>query len=385
MKKLIVTLLIFIIFSLAAFTVFASPATIYTPEQIIDTVDFMSVADLKYSLNTDDTGSFIRYEAPKGTFSDGQLTISFKESATDLNFYTNSHVRIKYRTDSQSDTMPCNIFYKHRSFESNSWFSSSLAGGAPAIYSNGLWNELIIDIKDLNANVKISEDHIDMTLILKPFGSQTRALNAPAYFDIGYIAFFETEEEATLYNDPDTKFADMYGHWAMETVNECVTRGLFNGTSATRFSPDDKMTRAMLTVVLSRIEGKIGNVGNITFTDTPKDSWFSSAVAWALEEKIVENGASFRPDSNITREEIADMLYRYAKVKNLISDNATRLDFADTASIKPDYVSGIAFCVNAGIIKGYADNTVKPAGEATRAEVATMIIRFLSFIEGVNK
>ena len=386
MKKYTLAFITAIIIALlTAVAINASPATVYTPEQLMETENLLSVSDLKYSLGTDDTGSFLHFEAAKGTFSDGQLTISLKESATDLNFYTNSYVRIKYRTDTPSDTMPCNIFYKHRSFENNSWYSSSLTGGAPAIYSNGLWNEVIIDIKELNANIKIAEDHIDMTLILKPFGAQNKTLTSAKYFDIGYIGFFETEEEAALYNDPDTKFSDMYGHWAMKTVNDCVARGLFNGTSATKFSPNEKMTRAMLAVVLSRIENNSGDVSKMSFTDTPKDSWFSTAIAWAFEQDIVDNGTSFRPDANITREEIADMLYRYAKTKNLVSDKASVLSFADSASVKPECVNGIAFCVDAGIIKGYDNNTVKPAGEATRAEVATMVIRFINYIEGINK
>ena len=388
MKRIIIPLLItLLVTTLSVFTVDASEATIFTPELIVNTENLLSVTDLNYELGKDDDGtSYLRFNAEKGTFSDGQLVISLKESATDLNFYTNSYVRIGYRTNTQSETMPCNIFYKHKSFENSSWYSSTLANGAPALYSNELWNDVIIDIKDLNANIKIAEDHLEMILMLKPFGSQQKTLNSPRYFDIGYIGFFETEEEAALYNDPDTKFADMYGHWAMGTVNDCVERGLFNGTNATRFSPNNKMTRAMLAVVLSRIEGNSGDVSNLPFTDTPRDSWFSSAIAWAAEADIVKSSDSFRPDDNITREEIADMLYRYAKNKNLIkSDASNKLSFSDTDSVAAEYKEAIAFCVSAGIIKGYDDNTVKPSGEATRAEVATMVIRYINYIEGETK
>ncbi|MBE6605860.1 MAG: S-layer homology domain-containing protein [Ruminococcaceae bacterium] len=167
--------------------------------------------------------------------------------------------------------------------------------------------------------------------------------------------------------------------WGKSAIDFVVGKGLFNGISETRFSPDGNMTRAMLVTVLSRLAGYNGT-DVPTYTDVSKSAWYTSAVAWAENNNIVDAGGEFRPNSNATREEMADMLYRYAmKVCKEGSLDAAK-DFADSASITPAYADGIKFCTKNGIIGGYSDNTIKPKNSATRAEVSTMIMRLENYL-----
>jgi hypothetical protein len=103
-------------------------------------------------------------------------------------------------------------------------------------------------------------------------------------------------------------------------------------------------------------------------------------VAWAEKKDVVNAGGKFRPDENATREELADMLYRYGLATYRTPDLSKAGSFTDMASVNAAYVDGIKFCTSNGIIGGYTDGTIKPKNNATRAEVATMIRRFNDYL-----
>ena len=167
--------------------------------------------------------------------------------------------------------------------------------------------------------------------------------------------------------------------WGRESVDYVALKGLFNGVTPTTFSPDGKMTRAMLVTVLSRLAGNTDK-GTSTYTDVNQNAWYAPGVAWAEKNGIVNAGGKFRPDENATREEMADMLYRYAKMyyKEGTLDSAPT--FSDFANITAAYADGVKFCTKNGIITGYPNGTVVPKNNATRTEVATMIMRFVSYL-----
>ncbi|MBQ7821804.1 MAG: S-layer homology domain-containing protein [Clostridia bacterium] len=174
-------------------------------------------------------------------------------------------------------------------------------------------------------------------------------------------------------------FTDMpEGHWASEYVNKAYIRNYFKGTTDTTFSPDTSMTRAMLATVLSRIADFSVKSEPAPYTDINKDAWYADAVNWAYNAGIVDKALTeFRPDAAATREEMADMLYRFTLSQNKTAPiSEPSLTFSDAASVSPEYASGIAFAVNNGIISGYTDKSVKPKNTATRAEVAAMLTRF---------
>ncbi len=168
--------------------------------------------------------------------------------------------------------------------------------------------------------------------------------------------------------------------WFYTNVKTAVTKGWFKGVSETEFSPDSGMTRAMLVTVLARLASLDTKTAEIPYKDVAKNAWFYPTVKWAYNAGIVDGGDAFRPDDKVTREELADMLYRYTlnqyKTKKITDP---KLDFKDAADVTPAYASGIAYATQNGIISGYEDGTVKPKGGATRAEVATMMKRFADF------
>ena len=175
----------------------------------------------------------------------------------------------------------------------------------------------------------------------------------------------------------ENAFKDTINHWGCANIDYVVGRGLFNGVSESEFNPNGTMTRGMLVTVLARLAGDTENKSEYSYKDVSTDAWFAPGVSFAYSNGIVDSGDAFRPDDNVTREELADMLYRYAQNTGKNVELAD-IDFTDADSITESMKDSVAYCVNAGIIKGYNDNTFKPTNSATRAEVATMILRFVN-------
>ena len=182
---------------------------------------------------------------------------------------------------------------------------------------------------------------------------------------------FDPQNGVSLFDD----IADDF--WGRDAIDYAVLSGLFNGVSETEFSPNGTMTRGMLVTVLSRLAGESGT-GATTFTDVNSNAWFAPGVSWAEQNGIVDAGGKFRPDDKATREEMADMLYRYALSQYKKVDLSSAKSFTDSANVDAKYADGVKFCTANGIIGGYEDGTIKPKNSATRAEVATMIRRFKS-------
>ncbi|MBQ7821470.1 MAG: S-layer homology domain-containing protein [Clostridia bacterium] len=195
----------------------------------------------------------------------------------------------------------------------------------------------------------------------------------------------EPEREVRMYdpNNGVNVFDDIADNfWGREYIDFVTLKGLFNGVSETEFSPNGTMTRAMLVTVLGRLSGdSISRAKNVSFTDVNLGAWYAPYVQWAEEKGLVDAGASFRPDDKATREELADMLYRYAKSEYKAGDvSGVAMSFSDAASVDAKYANGIKFCTSNGIIGGYEDGSVKPKNSATRTEVSAMIERFVSYL-----
>ena len=190
--------------------------------------------------------------------------------------------------------------------------------------------------------------------------------------------------------DPDTPpfiFADLTeSAWYYEAVKYVVTNGLMNGMSIRSFAPEASMTRAMLVTVLWRYEDS-PQEGINKFTDVPDDQWYADAVAWAAANGIVGGvgNGKFDPNSKITREQMAAILYRYAQKIGI--DTGKRGDlskFPDASRVSDWAKEAIAWAVAEGIIGG-SDGKLLPQGNATRAQVATILMRFIeTFAEKIN-
>ena len=170
------------------------------------------------------------------------------------------------------------------------------------------------------------------------------------------------------------------GDWFYDAVAYAYTNELFNGTSATTFSPNGTMTRSMLVTVLWRMEGApTANSAN-PFADVAAGTWYTDAVVWANDAGIV-NGTSattFDPDGSVTREQIATILYRYAKIKGWDISGASSLGtFLDGAQVSDWAARAMEWTYAEGLITGKNGGRLDPQGQASRAEVATILMRLL--------
>ena len=170
--------------------------------------------------------------------------------------------------------------------------------------------------------------------------------------------------------------------WYYKDVEYGVRRGLFSGMSAEEFLPNGNITRAMFVTVLYRASGEPEVAAESKFTDVAKDAYYAKAVAWASENGIV-NGISeteFAPDSDITREQTAAIIHRYAKYKNLdvsVGENTNILSYKDYDGISDYAIAPMQYVVGAGIISGKTADTLNPKDTATRAEIAAVLHRFI--------
>lgn len=181
-------------------------------------------------------------------------------------------------------------------------------------------------------------------------------------------------------NEKTMPFTDISGHWALDTIGYVYNNGLFAGTSDTTFSPDVAMTRAMLVTALYRLDGSPAAITANTFTDVKSGIWYTDAVEWAAKNKIVDGygGGLFGANDSVTREQMAAVLYRYANFKQYDTTQGGMAirEYEDYAKISDWALSAMGWANAAGLIKGRTTTTLVPTGMATRAEVATILMRF---------
>lgn len=174
-------------------------------------------------------------------------------------------------------------------------------------------------------------------------------------------------------------FTDMNGHWAYDAVSYAYKNSLMNGVNASRFAPDSTLNRAMMVTMLYRMTGSPAVSGNSVFSDVPSGKWYSDAVQWASVNGVV-NGVGkdrFAPDTQITREQMASMMMRYAQFKQYNTGKSADLSaFNDAGSISSWALESMKWANAAGLINGRTASTIAPQDTATRAEAATILMRF---------
>ncbi len=183
--------------------------------------------------------------------------------------------------------------------------------------------------------------------------------------------------------EDDVRFTDLGNYaWAADSINALADEGIVNGTSEDKFSPAANVTRAMLVTVLYRLEGEPATNRSIPFSDVDLGAYYANAVIWAKQNGIV-NGVTeneFAPNVNITREQFAAILYRYAKFKGYdvsVGENTNILSYDDADSISEYAIEALQYTVGAGIMKGRTESTLNPKDTATRAEMAVILHRFI--------
>lgn len=189
----------------------------------------------------------------------------------------------------------------------------------------------------------------------------------------------DTEEEVKEWTNPfsDVKESD----WFFNTVKFASENGIMNGVSESEFAPNQTLTRAMLVTILYRVEGSPRLESDSKFSDVALTDWYGAPIVWAAENGIV-NGVSeteFAPNSAITREQIAAIMYRYASAKgyDVTQGGMAVREYEDYESISSWALEAMQWAVNAKLINGKTATTVCPQDNATRAEAATIIMRFI--------
>ena len=175
------------------------------------------------------------------------------------------------------------------------------------------------------------------------------------------------------------------GDWFYDAVAYAYENGLMDGVGGNRFAPNSATTRAQLVTILYRLEGQPAVSGDLPFTDVEAGTWYTNAVVWAAQNGIV-NGVgddTFAPGNDLTREQLVTILYRYAESKGYdVSASADLAGYPDGEEIQAYAREAMAWAVAENIIQGMEDDTLKPAGNASRAQIATILMRFCEGVAG---
>ena len=169
------------------------------------------------------------------------------------------------------------------------------------------------------------------------------------------------------------------GDWFYDAVAYAYENGLMDGVGGNRFAPNSETTRAQLVTILYRLEGEPAVSGDLPFTDVETGIWYTDAILWAAQNNIV-NGVSdteFAPGDDLTRQQLVTILYRYAEAKGYdVSASADLSGYPDADQVQDYAQPAMAWAVAENIIQGMEDGTLKPAGNASRAQIATILMRF---------
>ncbi|MGL5257148.1 MAG: DUF4430 domain-containing protein [Proteocatella sp.] len=175
-------------------------------------------------------------------------------------------------------------------------------------------------------------------------------------------------------------FADTSSHWAKENIEFVSARDIIKGTKKDQFSPNSRVNRAMLTTILHRFENEVQVEGE-NYSDVAKDAYYVNAALWAKTNGIISNADKFDAKEELTREQIAQMIYNYAKasgedVSNISKENVKK--FEDFAKVEKASQEAVAYCYESGIIGGKSETKLDPKGKTTRAEVSAIIQRYIN-------
>lgn len=267
---------------------------------------------------------------------------------------------------------------------SSSSGSSSSTNKTPTVSVSGTGGKVKVD---QNGTVTITPDdgyRIAKILVNGKEVEITSKLTGLKSTDKVVVTFEKIEDgEDSQTPAPSVSFTDVpAGAWYAEAVSFVVARGLFQGDSATTFAPNADMNRAMLVTVLYRLSGDSTPAQAAGFTDVAAGTWYADAVAWAKANGIVSGVSSsqFAPAQSITREQTAAILSRYSAYKGHTLPTGSA-DFADRDQISDYAQQAVASMQAAGLIQGRENNRFAPKEKSTRAEVATILMRYVKMTE----
>ena len=276
----------------------------------------------------------------------------------------------------------------------NGWLRA--ADIRPEQYVNELLGKILKVGKNGTVEPKLTFQHIgkSVTFTFKPdTGYKVKDVKVNGK-SVGAVKTY-TIDKLTVSTRIEVEFADgklpftdvHETDWFYNDVLFVYEEGLFAGTSDTTFSPNAAMTRAMLVTVLYRLEGEPAVSGRSGFSDVTFNSYYEDAVTWAADNGIV-NGTSittFSPNANVTREQMAAILYRYAQYKKYNTAASSSLNgFTDQASVSGYATASLEWAVAEKLVNGSAGKLM-PTGNATRAQVAAILHRFVENVAKTTK
>ncbi|MCR4963815.1 MAG: S-layer homology domain-containing protein [Firmicutes bacterium] len=198
------------------------------------------------------------------------------------------------------------------------------------------------------------------------------------------VTFKEKEQEHVC---PSANFTDISENaWYHEAVDYVVEKGLMQGVSANRFDPNGTTNRAMIVTILYRLAGSPAVSEANPFSDVADGQWYADAVIWANANGIVEGygNGKFGPNDNITREQMAAILYRYAKFKGYdvsVGEDTNILSYNDAFSISSWAMPAMQWACGAELMQGDEQHNLLPGQGATRAQAAAILMRFMENVK----
>ena len=199
--------------------------------------------------------------------------------------------------------------------------------------------------------------------------------------------FFMPDQAVTVsaifaYDYPDMPFTDVNSNsWYFNAIEFVCNKGIMQGVSSTKFGPNGTVTRGMLVTMLWRMAGE-PYVGGGSFDDVASGSYYSTAVAWAAKNGIVDgyNSTRFGPNDAVTREQIATMLYRYAKWLGYSASGSSLAGYSDASSVSSWAKDAMGWAVKNSVVTGVTATKLNPTSSATRAETAQMFMNFYEYL-----
>lgn len=177
--------------------------------------------------------------------------------------------------------------------------------------------------------------------------------------------------------------------WYYEGVSFCLEHGLMDGYDDGFFHPNDLTTRAMVVQILWNLEGNPVVETDVSLNDVSAGQWFYPAICWAASVGIVDGygNGNFGPNDNVLREQLVTIMWRFAKYKSAyISDARADLRaFEDGDAVSGYAASAMEWACVAGVVEGTSSTTISPADCATRAQMATIIMRFATLYGGADE
>lgn len=280
------------------------------------------------------------------------------------------------------------IIYDQSFFEYVPDSATVVKSGSNALHQVRIDGTHIIKSSYLSPNGgKFSESETMCTFRLRVVGTEGEGWirsdwsRAKAYNeDNSAVSLKDGGDITVAANGPCHEFTDVKKNdWFHSAVDYVYLRGLMNGVEDEKFAPNGTMTRAMLVTVLYRLNGSEAVKGNNPFKDVKDGQWYTDAVIWAKENGIVDgvSDTEFAPNANVTREQIATIMCRYAKfIECSVEDRADLAAYTDASSVSSWAADSMRWANYVGLITGRTDTTLVPKGTATRAEVATILMRF---------